>query len=254
MKRVISVFVALTMIVSAFAFASTNASAVDYNPQSALDYAEENWDNGIELCAGFVSNCLQAGGINVMERSVGNLFNALKGTYGTAHVLKTDGPYIYFDDNAGKLSPGDPVFYYCNSCKSFQHAILCGDGEDGLMTDYAHNNPHHNTTTYISWGCPECGDINWTMYAISLSSTSNHVLLTPKRLRKRQHAARRELIHTSVPAVTATMLLRRKPSIRQFGSTQKDRRFTTPALSIWSVLFVTRQYQHLLLLLSQRQM
>ena len=48
MKRVISVFVALTMIVSAFAFASTNASAVDYNPQSALDYAEENWDNGIE--------------------------------------------------------------------------------------------------------------------------------------------------------------------------------------------------------------
>ena len=96
MKRVISVFVALTMIVSAFAFASTNASAVDYNPQSALDYAEENWDNGIELCAGFVSNCLQAGGINVMERSVGNLFNALKGTYGTAHVLKTDGPYIYF--------------------------------------------------------------------------------------------------------------------------------------------------------------
>ena len=53
MKRVISVFVALTMIVSAFAFASTNASAVDYNPQSALDYAEKNWDNGIELCAGF---------------------------------------------------------------------------------------------------------------------------------------------------------------------------------------------------------
>ena len=77
---------------------------------------------------------------------------------------------------------------------------------------------------------------------------------TPKRLRKRQHAARRELIHTSAPAVTATMLLRRKPSIRQFGSTQQDRRFTTPALSIWSVLFVTRQYQHLLLLLSQRQM
>ncbi len=185
MKRVISVFVALTMIVSAFAFASTNASAVDYNPQSALDYAEENWDNGIELCAGFVSNCLQAGGINVMERSVGNLFNALKGTYGTAHVLKTDGPYIYFDDNAGKLSPGDPVFYYCNSCKSFQHAILCGDGEDGLMTDYAHNNPHHNTTTYISWGCPECGDINWTMYAISLSSTSNHVHSYTKTVTKK---------------------------------------------------------------------
>ena len=53
------------------------------------------------------------------------------------------------------------------------------------MTDYAHNNPHHNTTTYISWGCPECGDINWTMYSISLSSTSNHVHSYTKTVTKK---------------------------------------------------------------------
>lgn len=162
------------MIISAFSMNSLITNAVTYNPKNALDYAEENWDNGIELCAGFVSNCLKAGGINIMERSVGNLFNALKDTYGTAHVLKTSGPYIYFDDNEGKLSPGDPVFYYCNSCKSFQHAILCGSGDYNMMTDYAHNNAHHNTTTYISWPCPECGDINWIMYSVNLSSSNAH--------------------------------------------------------------------------------
>lgn len=185
MKKVVSVITVLTIIISVFALNSLNASAADYNPRSALNYAEDNWDNGIELCAGFVSNCLQAGGIDVMERSVGNLFNALKDTYGTAYVLKTSGPYIYFDDNDGKLSPGDPVFYYCNSCKSFQHAILCGNGDEGLMTDYAHNNPHHDTTTYISWGCPECGDINWIMYSINLSSTNTHTHSYTKKVTKK---------------------------------------------------------------------
>lgn len=185
MKRVLSVIIAFTMIISAFAMNSFNASAAAYNPNNALKYAEDTWDNGIELCAGFVSNCLKAGGINVMERSVGNLFYALKGTYGTAYVLTTSGPYIYFEDNVGKLSPGDPVFYYCNSCKSFQHAILCGDGDSGMMTDYAHNNPHHNTTTYISWGCPECGDINWIMYSINLSSSNSHVHSYTKTVTKK---------------------------------------------------------------------
>ena len=87
MKKVLSVMIALTTILSVLAVNSFNASAANYNPSAALDYAEDNWDNGIELCAGFVSNCIQAGGINIMERSVGNLYNALKGTYGTAYVL-----------------------------------------------------------------------------------------------------------------------------------------------------------------------
>lgn len=174
MKKVLSLLIAIATTVSLLTMNGIDASAANYNPSAALKYAEANWDNGVELCAGFVSNCITAGGINIMERSVGNLYNALKGTYGTAYVLKTDGPYIYFEDNAGKLSPGDPVFYYCNSCKSFQHAILCGTGDSGLMTDYAHNNPHHNTTTYISWGCPSCGDVNWIMYSVHLSASNSH--------------------------------------------------------------------------------
>ena len=170
MKKVISLMLTLATMLSVLTAVSFNASAANYNPNAALDYAEDNWNNGIELCAGFVSNCITAGGINVMERSVGNLYNAMK-AYGTAYILNTDGPYIYFEDNSDRLAPGDPVFYYCNSCKAFQHAILCGNGDDsGRMTDYAHNNAHHDTTTYISWGCPSCGSINWKMYSVHLTS------------------------------------------------------------------------------------
>jgi uncharacterized repeat protein (TIGR02543 family) len=80
-------------------------------------------------------------------------------------------------DNSGKLSAGDPVFYYCNSCKSFQHAILCGGSDSsGRMTDYAHNNAHHNTTTYISWGCPSCGAINWIMYTVHIGSAATYTV------------------------------------------------------------------------------
>lgn len=173
MKRIFSLAMAFAVMLSVFVCTSTDVSAVGYNSSSAISFAEKNWNSGKGLCAEFVSDCLKAGGINIMEPGVRNLYNALNGKYGTSYVLKTDGPYIFFEDNIGKLSPGDPVFYYCNSCKTFQHAILCGTGDGDFMTDYAHNNPHHNETTYISWPCSDCGRINWTMYSIHIGSSNN---------------------------------------------------------------------------------
>lgn len=159
----------LVLLLTAVPFGIINASAVTYNPTAALNYAEKNWNSGVELCAGFVSNCLRAGGIDIMERTVSNLFYALKDKYGTAYVLKTNGPYIYMSDNVGKLSAGDPVFYYCNKCKSFDHTVLCGGSDEaGRMTDYAHNNPHHNVTTYNYWGCN-----SWTIYSVHVATQTN---------------------------------------------------------------------------------
>lgn len=175
MKKVLSLLIAITLVFTVIPFGSLTANAASYNASAALAYAENNWDSGVEMCAGFVSNCLTAGGINIMERRVSGLYNALKGEYGTAYALKTSGPYIYLSDNSGKLSAGDPVFYYCDNCNTFQHAILCG-GQDsnGRMTDYAHNNAHHNTTTYISWGCSDCGAVDWIMYSVHVAGSSSH--------------------------------------------------------------------------------
>lgn len=185
MKKVLSLLVAFMLMFSVIPFGSLTAEAASYNASAALAYAEKNWDSGVEMCAGFVSNCLTAGGIDIMERRVCNLYNSLKGIYGTAYTLETSGPYIYLSDNSGKLSAGDPVFYYCDSCNSFQHAILCG-GQDsnGRMTDYAHNNAHHNSTTYISWGCPDCGAVDWIMYSVHVAGSSAHVHSYKKTITK----------------------------------------------------------------------
>lgn len=189
MKRVISILMTLTLMLTVFSTGNLGANAAGYNPDAALVYAEKTWNNGIELCAGYVSNCLKAGGINVMERSVYNLYSALKGTHGTAYILATDGPYIYMSDNKGKIAAGDPVFYYCDSCNTFQHAILCGGSDEGgRMTDYAHNNPHHNTTTYIYWGCPECGAVDWIMYSVHLSSSSSNDTVVNKTFKVQYNA------------------------------------------------------------------
>lgn len=174
MKRVLSILITLTLMLTVFTGGNLGATAIGYDADAALVYAEKTWNNGIEMCAGYVSNCLKAGGIDVMERTVYNLYSTLKGTHGTAYVLTTDGPYIYMNDNKGKIAAGDPVFYYCNSCGTFQHAILCGGSDEGgRMTDYAHNNAHHNTTTYIYWGCPECGAVDWIMYSVHLNGSKN---------------------------------------------------------------------------------
>lgn len=146
------------------------AKAAGYNPSAALAYAASHWNDGVGLCAEFVSNCLKAGGVNVMQTVCDNLYNTLVNNgYGTAYTLATANSKIPMASNSGKLDPGDPVFFYCNTCKSFSHVVLCGgtDGS-GYMTDYAHNKAHNNTTSYVNWACDKCKTVNWTIKSVHM--------------------------------------------------------------------------------------
>ena len=55
-------------MLTVFTGGNLGATAIGYDADAALVYAEKTWNNGIEMCAGYVSNCLKAGGIDVMER------------------------------------------------------------------------------------------------------------------------------------------------------------------------------------------
>lgn len=157
---------------------SVSASASDYadkqySVNGSIAYAEDHWDDGKGLCAEFVSDCLQAGGVDdVYERMVENLYNQLiaKG-WGTSYELKlTCGTRdrIVMADNKGKVQKGDPVFFYCNSCHTFSHVALCnGSDANGYMVDYAHNNPHNGRKTTYTY-THNCGSNNWTMYSIRM--------------------------------------------------------------------------------------
>ncbi len=178
-KKLISVIFALIFTISSFSVLSVTVSAANntnqkeypYKTDEALSYAAKNWNSGVGLCAEFVSRCIQAGGIDVFEPIVVNLYNALNGTHGTSYKLTlTNGKSgtLKMSDNEGKVGKGDPIFYYCNNCKRYTHAIICnGVNKDGYIQDYAHNKAHNGQKQTYTYYCCGSGQ-NWTMYSIVL--------------------------------------------------------------------------------------
>lgn len=172
-KRLLSLAFAVLFAVGIIPFGSVNSVAAKdgtYSVTNALKYAQKNWNNGIGLCADFVSKCLQAGGIDVYSASCIDLYNQLKGEYGEAYKLKLTGGTrgkISMSANDGKLEKGDPIFYKCNYCGAFEHVVLCnGENSDGYSKDYAHNNAHNGEKTTYTYN--HCGGDSWTMYSIRM--------------------------------------------------------------------------------------
>lgn len=63
--------------------------------------------------------------------------------------------------NADLLSAGDPIFWRCSACGKTPHVVICG-GQDanGIVTQYAHNDPKNNAPLYFY--SLVCGDCNQT--------------------------------------------------------------------------------------------
>ena len=88
-KRILSFILVLVISIGVVPAMQLKASAAPaYDVDAAIKYAQANWNSGVGLCADFVSECLKAGGVDVFEPRVINLYNALvsKG-YGTSYVL-----------------------------------------------------------------------------------------------------------------------------------------------------------------------
>ena len=172
-KRLLSVAFALLFAIGMIPFGSVNSVAAKdngYNVSGALKYAKKNWNNGVGLCAEFASRCLQAGGVDVFEPLVINLYNALKDEYGESYKLTlTNGKSgrISMSANDGKLEKGDPIFYKCNYCGEFEHVVICnGANSEGYSQDYAHNNAHDGKKTTYTYG--HCNGDSWTLYSIRM--------------------------------------------------------------------------------------
>ncbi len=140
-----------------------NANSV-YQASDALSYASNHWNDGVGLCAEFVSNCLNAGGISPWSISCTALRTQLLNSgLGTEYELKLENDMsIKASDYTGKLEAGDVVFYYCPGCtdgKPYIHAVLCnGMDSNGYMRAYSHNNANSGQSKYkYSTDCYACG-------------------------------------------------------------------------------------------------
>ncbi len=174
-KKILSIILCIACVTGLMPAFGTGVSASNkgYSSVKALSYAQKNWNNGRGLCADFASKCIAAGGVNVYGSTVSDLFYKLDGTYGKAYKLTlTNGTKgrISMSANSGKLKAGDPVFYYCNNCKSFEHVVICnGANSEGYCQDYAHNKAHNGKkTTYSYVHDGGCYRENWTMYSIRM--------------------------------------------------------------------------------------
>lgn len=70
-KKIISLLTTLVIVVGLIGVMPTVSAgaAGTYNVSSAVSYANTHWNDGVGLCAEFVSKCLSAGGISIPNKS-----------------------------------------------------------------------------------------------------------------------------------------------------------------------------------------
>ncbi len=160
-KKLISILLIMAIIFTTNIYGSSSTSAaVIYSPTAALKYAKQHWDDGVGLCAEFVSKCLSAGGVSVSDTTVKGLRQSLlDGEYAQFKKLKTvksssGNLMVNISDNEGKVKKGDVIFWYCPKCGKWSHVEICGGFDDeGYMTIYAHNRAYNNKRMYVDRHC-----------------------------------------------------------------------------------------------------
>lgn len=149
-RRALAGLLCAALLFAPMAVSGAENEGYVYDPNAALAYAANHWNDGVGLCATFVSACVTAGGIPVNEPAPYNLFRKLL-PYGTPYLLTPSNGryYILGTANAGKVAPGDPLFFVCETCgNAYLHAALCSSIDRDGLHDYAHNNAHNNKIVY----------------------------------------------------------------------------------------------------------
>ena len=148
-RRIISGIILLVLMICFACPVMAGTGSFDYNSTKAVEYADAHWNDGVGLCAAFVARCLNAGGINLMQKGFGyvdTLTSRLKSKdYVTVNTLTYN--KAYKDDSV--IAVGDPIAYYCTTCKKGLHIVICTKKTSaGKIQFSAHNAARHNKALY----------------------------------------------------------------------------------------------------------
>lgn len=122
-----------------------------YNADGAVTYGKANWNNGIGLCAEFLSSCLTQGGniTNYTDSSTAITLMLLHSRLGFGQFL----PYSKEDHTITLPSyarPGDVVQLYCTYEGVMMHSTLVvGTDDKGRMRAVAHNLRNSGENTFL---------------------------------------------------------------------------------------------------------
>lgn len=187
LQKTFSFILALCLAIGCLTFSAS--AATTYNSTKALQYAAAHWNDGQELCAGFVSNCLKAGGLSSWNRECTNLYNQLYNEVvngskiASIQYLTTYGNYIRPSDNVEKVAKGDVLFWLCSGCPTdsvggpYQHTALISDVSGTYVKVYQHNNAMNNENAWVG-NCYECGRRYSHMVVVHFGQNSNSQKIT----------------------------------------------------------------------------
>lgn len=170
MKRILSAFLSVIMVLYLFPALNSVAVTYTYDPDAAVAYAKAHYNDGKGKCAEFVSDCLVAGGFtavyNVNARALGR---QLQG-YGTVITCSgwSSSTCLTASMFNGTLSKGDIIIWEnVSGSSSSGHAMLYSGKTDskGRILVYAHNVAKNEEVIMPSSDAA-------TVYAISLPQQS----------------------------------------------------------------------------------
>ncbi len=137
-------------------FAITH-TAIDVNKGLPRNQCVNGW-----LCAEFLSNCIQHGGMDEYDQHATFLHDKLaKDPRVEEIVIPMDNGYIKLENvPKGEIAAGDPILLYCPKCTDghpFVHSLCFVDwSPEGLAKIYCHNN--RNVGVVNRWpACYACG-------------------------------------------------------------------------------------------------
>lgn len=137
-------------------YGDENAAPLDekYDPDKAVEFAKAHWNDGLDVCAPFISRCLEAGGLSIgSDSSTALCFKLLNSRFGFGQFLpmNADGTVTLPEYAA----PGDVVQLYCSYEGLMIHSmIFVGNDELGRMKVCCHN--PKNSGTYAFRYYKEC--------------------------------------------------------------------------------------------------
>ena len=177
MRPVMSLFLAAVLITSSVpAMASTASAATCYNAPAAIAKAKATVNSSAELCAGFVSNCIKAGGAKSWNRGCTSLVRELvENKEGNLIELSMNANgSIPLAGNSTKIAAGDLIFYKCNSVDAcYVHtALYSGEASGDRMKGYATNSRVNNGVLWYP-KCGYCGSSKVSAYAFHFSGNGN---------------------------------------------------------------------------------
>jgi len=187
MKKVLSVLVAVAMLITIVPFGSITASAATYSASSAVSFANSHWNDGVGLCAEFVSRCLAAGGISIPNSAYYSTsqqsYQNNSGTLGSyrnpytcsaALLLYLSQNYpIITNPSSSQISVGDVVFMYGGSSGQWKdgHVGIVISTSGGVPVYAAHNKATNTGKFSSSYPCTYVAKMNGTITTHKVNSS-----------------------------------------------------------------------------------